>query len=98
MNFDMQKDIKEILEDAVVETGVELKTTPQELAKYILQRASHLASIAGEVGYSLAMRAERDNVALKAGIAITKIADAADARIIGIIQASLKIASSALSV
>lgn len=82
-----------LLEAAAKETGLELVKTAAEVTAYAAQRALHLASIVGESGYDEALTAEADSVALFAGIHAVKAADAADARLLGIIQGALMAAA-----
>lgn len=82
-------DYKELLADVIDETNVELKVSRDELIQYTAQRAVHLTSILGEPGYELALRAERDAVALHAGLDATMAAEAADSRLVGVIQTVL---------
>jgi len=80
---------KEQLESALTETGLQLQRSAAEVAAYTAQRALHLSTIVGQPGYAEAVKAERDAVALYAGITAVNNADAADNRIIGIIQSGI---------
>lgn len=71
--------------------GVELANSSEDVARYALQRATFLATVVGRPGYSMAVIAERDNVALYAGISGVALADANQTRLIGIIQGALSI-------
>lgn len=84
------QDELEAMLKAEFEAGkIELQETTRELAEYTLQRAQHLASIAGEPGYDLALRAEHANLLLRTGIDATRQARAADARVSAILQTTL---------
>lgn len=87
MNFE------NVLKDAAREMGIELKGNLHEVRLYTIQRAAHLASIAGQPGWERAMRVERNNIALMLGIQLVTVADAADNRILGIIQGALATAA-----
>ena len=82
-------DINELLKDAIEETGISLNITKDELVRYTAERAAYLTTLAGDPGFMLALRAERDSVALYAGVNASMTADAADSRIVGIIQTVL---------
>lgn len=82
-------DFEQLLDDALEETGRDLGDLREEVMIYAAQRAAHLATISHEPGFNLAVRAERNNVAMKAGLDLTDAADASDARLVGIIQAGL---------
>lgn len=89
----MKQELKNVLDAAIKETGVAVKADSAELAAYAAQRAAILATLIGQPGYELAVIAERDNVVLKAGIAAVGQADAAQARLIGVIQGALGISA-----
>lgn len=82
-------EFKELLEDVLHETGRDLGDKKDEVVLYAAQRSAHLAMILGQPGFALALRAERDNVALKAGLNAVISADRVDNRIVGVIQAGL---------
>lgn len=83
--------IKAALEAALRETGVQLLHSTADVAIYTAQRAAHLSTIVGQEGFDEALQAERDAVCLFAGVSAVKEADAADARIVGLIQGALAI-------
>lgn len=93
----IENEFRDLIKSYLAETGEELDASADELAVYAASRAAHLATIAGEPGFEVAVRAERDSIALKAGIAVTLNAAAADQRLIGIIQGSLQVAARALA-
>jgi hypothetical protein len=82
-------DYKGLLDDALEETGIDLNVSKDELKQYVAERALHLTSLAGDPDFAVALRAERDAVALHAGLNATMQATAADSRIVGIIQTIL---------
>lgn len=86
-----------MLKDAVAETGVRLKDTPRALALYMAERTLHLSTIAHEPGFEQAVRAERNSVALRAGIETHAQASALDFQLLGLIQGGLRIAAAALA-
>ncbi len=95
--MDFGEDFKALLKDAFDEAGKELRIDLNALALYAQERAAHLATLAGQPGFELALRAERDNVTLRAGIAAVEQADATDQRIVGLIHGALGIAAKALA-
>lgn len=88
--------IKETLDTALDEIGVDLKQETAAIAAYAAERATFLASIVGQPGYAEAVRAERDNVALRAGIATVAQATSAEQRLLGVLQAALQMGAAAL--
>lgn len=90
-------DFEAIIEQAVRDTGVSLKTSTKELALYADDQAARLLSLVGQAGYDEAVIAARDNVVLRAGIASVDQADALQARFIGVLQGALGMAAKLLS-
>ena len=85
----MKEDIKAMLRQALDELGGEIQGTLDEVADYAASRAEHLATIVGEPGFDQAVLAERDAVALKAGLSVAKDARALDQRLVGLFQGAL---------
>jgi hypothetical protein len=94
---DLVGDITNMLLDAVRDAGKDLAKSAEKVAHYTATRAQHLARIHNEPGWRRAVMAERDSVALFAGIAVVGSADVADARILGIIEGVLTALSLGLS-
>ncbi len=95
---DVIHDLEKLLTDAIAETGVSLQKGAAELAAYAAERSAHLATLVDDPGFQEAVRAERDAVALEAGITAVQQADAADARIVGVIQGGLALAARLIAV
>lgn len=95
--MDLSQDFNDVLTAAVRNTGVELSKATAEVANYTALRAAHLSTIVGQVGFDEAVAAERDNVALFAGIAAVTEAKAADSRLLGLIEGILFIGARALA-
>jgi len=55
--------------------------------------AAKIATISHEPGLDLAVRAERDNLALKLGIKTAQAASVADARVLGLVHAGIRLIS-----
>jgi len=97
-NLDVGAELGRALSDAAREMGRDLTAGLAEVQEYAAQRTLYLSTIVGEPGYELALRAERDAVALRAGIVSVTYADAADQRMIGVIGGALAIGARALAV
>ena len=93
----MSSQFKALLEAAVKETGADLGKSKDEVAMYMSERTAHLAQIVGFEGFDMAVVAERDNVALFAGLHAVAQSDSIRDRILGIIQGALFIGASALT-
>ena len=93
----LEGDFVELLERTAKETGRSLKASAVEVATYAADRAAYLATISGEPGFEQAVKAERDSVTLRAGIAAVAEADAIDQRVVGIIHTGLLIGARALA-
>lgn len=85
----MEASIKNLLESALSELGSDLEKTTDEVAMYAAERTAVLATIIGLPGYEAAVIAERDSVALFAGLNAVEVAEKTRERILGIIQAAL---------
>lgn len=95
--MDVYKQMEELIRETASEAGKELSADLEEVAGYAAERAGYLSTLVGDPGFKSAVIAERDNVALRAGIQSTLAADAADARIVGAVGGALRIAAVALS-
>lgn len=84
-------DITAILKPALADTARDLQVTAHDVAVYTAQRARHLSNSHGEPGWEEALAVEKQNVALMAGIQTVEAADAADARVLGIIDGVLTV-------
>lgn len=80
---------EELLRSALTETGVSLKISADELVRYVAEQGATLALAIGEPGFDKALIAARNAIALKAGLNATLEAEAADARIVGVLQGVL---------
>lgn len=96
--MDFETDFKKLLIDSLTETGLSLRAGLDSVAQYAAARATYLATLVGQPGFELAVRAERDSVAIFAGLVATQEARAADARVIGVIQGALLFGAKALAV
>ena len=86
-----------VLRDAIWETGRDFHADMAGVQRYAAERMAHLATIpADDPHYLEAVRAERDSVALRAAINVTRSADGADAYILGVIGGALALGARAL--
>jgi hypothetical protein len=89
--------LAELLKQHAEETSTSIKGDLQQIAAYANQRLAHLRSIVNEPGYRRAVIAERDSIALQAAGRAIDQADAADARLVGIIDGAISIAIGAIA-
>lgn len=82
-------DLESIFVRAAADAGVALSETPRELALYTTRRAQHLSTITHEPGFDVALAAERDSIAIRAGIAIDNVATLGDRWFLGVVQGAL---------
>ena len=95
--MNVEQEFKALLEDTLNEMGTSLQADLADLSRYASERSAHLSELVGQPGFEYAVRAERDSVALHAGITTTNEADATDQRLIGLIQGALRIGATALA-
>lgn len=94
--MDVGKELVDALKAAAVRLGKDLKGDTDELRTYAAERMLHLSGVVGQPGYQEALVAERDNVALKAGLLAVEAADRADAELVGIITGAMGVGARAL--
>lgn len=92
-----ESEFKDLLEDTLRETGLQLTEQIDTLAVYAAERAEHLANISGEPGFAQAVTAERDALAIRAGIAAVDVASSTEQRLLGVIAGALRIGAAALA-
>jgi hypothetical protein len=85
----LEQDFEDVLTQALKDTKLDFDFSVKEVAVYAAQRAAFLATVVGQLGYEQAVIAERDNVALYAGLKSVEMADASQQRLIGVIQGAL---------
>lgn len=95
--MNIAEELERLLKDAAKETGHDFKGKLLETTIYAAERTAYLSTLVGQPGFEEAVRAERDNVALKGGISTVAGADRADARLVGIIQGVLFLGARALA-
>ena len=88
--------IKAEFKNILTESGVKLAGDAADVAKYAAERAAYLATLKGKKGFSDAVLAERDAVALKAGIVAKRSASVMEQRLIGALTGALRIAALAI--
>lgn len=77
--------------------GVGAEAARAELAEYAAERAAHLSAIVNEPGFPEAVRAERDNVALKAGILAAEVGDEVNQGLLAALAGGLGFAARAIA-
>ena len=87
-------DFEDLLKSTLGELGVNLSVTTSELATLVREQSAKLALAQGEPGFEEVLVAARDNIALKAGLALHEQARGADQRIIGLIHGALGVGAS----
>jgi len=92
----MKDELKQLIETALHDTGVDLKHGGHELTALIAQRAAELSILVGVAGYEQACIAARDELALAAGLEAVDQADKATARVLSIIQGGLLLLAGAV--
>jgi uncharacterized YccA/Bax inhibitor family protein len=90
-------DFVALIKDQAAEIGRDLGDNLEEVRQYAASRMLHLSAIIEQPGYLEAVRAERDNVALKLGLAAVAVGDAADQRLIGAIGGAIALGARALA-
>ncbi len=92
------EDIIGLIRQNAVEAGVDLAESLTEATAYAAERAEHLASIVGEIGFEEAVQAERDSVLLRATSDAIQSADQIDARLLGIVEGAMTLGARAIAV
>ena len=92
---DLAQELEQLLIAAAERLGRTLESS--DLRNYISERMLHLSNIVAEPGYMEALIAERDNVALQAGLELVDAADAADRELIGLISGGLALGARAIA-
>ena len=95
--MDIKKEFLALLDDAAQETGHDFKLTHDQIAEYMAVRALHLSAIVAEPGFSQAVTAERNNVAMYVGLAASERAAGVDRQLLGLISGAIRIAAVALA-
>lgn len=85
----MKDQLKQLLSDALSETGADLSASGQAIAQLTAIRAAELSVLVGQPGYDQAVVAARDEIALAAGLESVSNADAATSRVLSLIQGGL---------
>lgn len=82
--------LREMLEDAAERLELELEDVAQ-VAAFGAQRVDELAGAVGEPGFSEAVVAVRDEMALRLGMQTVDLAEAADREVMGMIAGLLRV-------
>lgn len=86
-----------MLETAYKDEGRSIAFDTKALATYAAEEAKVLSLAISEPGFDQAIKAARDNLAMKAGLAAVVVGDRADARFYGILEGGLAIAARAIA-
>lgn len=89
--MDVLSEIKNTLDDALESSGATLKESREEVAQFMHDRALHLSTITHEPGFGKAVVAERNAIAMEAGLEVSEVAGKADVEMLGWIGAGLRI-------
>lgn len=95
MTFDFQTELASLLNATYTEFGTSFPGDIHEVTTYAEKRTLHLSTLVGNPGYEQAVLAERDNIALKAGIVAAVASDRMDQRVLGVIQSAISVAAKA---
>lgn len=97
-NFDQIKsELAALLVDQAKAAGKDLKADLDAVRVYAAARLAHLATCVGQPGYQEAVIAEANNIAMEAAITAIDQAEAADARLVGIVQGALAVGGKVLA-
>lgn len=91
--MDIEQQFKEMLEDTADALKVEIQLGTGELAEYAAERALYLSDLVGQEGFSQAVLAERDAVALRAGLVASRALSVGQQRFLGVLQGSIRFAA-----
>lgn len=92
----MLNDLSGLLKDILKESGTHLNGDVSELVIMVDEATVRLASLVGDPGFDIAVRAERDAIQLRFAIAACAQARAIEHRIVGVIHAALRMGAMAI--
>jgi len=97
MNEDqLKEELSNLLKGVMEDTGKALKKSSKEIAQMTVDQAKLLAGLRDSPDFDFMVKVIKNNIAMQAGLAAVAEADAVDARIHGVIETTLSIASKAL--
>jgi len=76
----MNQKTRQLFEQALRETGIDLKAAPADVAVFVAEQAAQLQLAVDEPGFAIVAEAAADRVWLYAARRTVKLADAGDAR------------------
>lgn len=85
----MNTNAKQMFENYLKASGIDLQQASSDVALFAAQRAAHLASLTGQAGFQEAVEAEADRVWMFATGRAVRAGDANDARLWGIVAGFL---------
>jgi len=80
---------EQILNDALTGLGKSATDLGDANRTYAAERIAYLATLVGQAGYAEAAKAEAESIAMRVAIGAVDLADAGDARVVGVIQGIL---------
>ena len=75
----------------------QISSSIDDASGYGAARAAHLANAVGQPGFDEAVRAERDNVALRIGILGVNNTEEVEARLAGVLHGALRLGAALLA-
>lgn len=90
-------DLGPVFEAILHDLGVAGEEAKAELAAYAAERTAHLSLIAAEPGFSEAVKAERDNVAMKAAELLVALGDTADVAQLSVLEGAMSALARAMA-
>lgn len=91
------QEIIDQLRTAAEELGVDALANLDAGRDFAAESARNLSELVDDPNFAMALRAERDAVALHLGIAAVNLGDAADQRLKGVLQGSLAVLAKVLA-
>lgn len=87
--MDPKTEFERLVRTAVDEVGVSLGSSLSELSEYAAGRAAHLSTLTDDPGFTVALKAERDAVVLRAAVMAHRRQQELRQRLLGITHAFL---------
>lgn len=96
-DLDIKTQFEQLLGQAAQEFANQFRVDAAAIAQDAAERTTHLSTLVGQPGFERAVVAERDNIALRAGIQAAQTGDAVDQRVLGLLQGGLQVGANALA-
>ena len=95
-SFDFEGSFNDLLAAITEDLGARFDDDLDAISGYAAERADHLVTLFGQAGYNQAVIAERDNIALRAGVNASRSADHLDQQILAMLHGGLRMGVRAL--